>query len=77
MVLSVLSRLYCSYYQGCTLLTGLRSGSVRIIKAVLFLLSRLYVVDRPEVWLCPYYQGCALLTGLMCGSVRIIKAVPC
>ena len=38
-------------------------------------LSRLYVVDRPEVWFCPYYQGCTLLTGLRSGSVRIIKAV--
>ena len=37
-------------------------------------LSRLYVVDRAEVWFSPCYQGCALLTGLRSGSVRIIKA---
>ena len=42
---------------------------------VLSVLSRLCIVDRPEVWLCPYYQGRTLLTGLRCGSVRIIKAV--
>ena len=40
-------------------------------------LSRLSVVDRPEVWFCPCYQGCTLLTGLRSGSVRVIKVVRC
>ena len=51
-------------------LTGLRSGSV-------YVLSRLPLVDSPEVWYT-YYQGCTCVDRpevRFC--VRIIKAVPC
>ena len=57
----------CTYYQGCTWLTGLRCGSV-------YVLSRLYLCW--QAWglvLCTYYQGYPWLTGLGCGSVYVLS----